>query len=462
MTRSRDASRLIPDGRDLLPFTIGQDAEPGSMGAALEDVAFRPLDIAQAAINKAAVPVSTSEFYGAQFKPTNFAAGFLVTTGLTVNRAQQISGISHGTAFTLQAASNQSLFTVNPSPDTDPLVQSDISHPEISGFMLNGFASEQSATSHGINFPNTTWSMATRYSVSARVSDIIINNFRDDNILVGINRNFGFFEKVISRYAGQNSLQLQSYDNRVLNSEFGNSVAGAGILMSVGGGNFLSHVSSYLNATYGTVIGPFVNQTNSDIGGCQDSNYQGGYYIDSGGQHHAPNAIVGKRFQGNSKGGSGVFPDIDIRNSPTPHVIAGNLFAKGGTTQPNYLVLLGADTDFAHFVGNAFSQAPGQLPWQTAISNRPYNLILAGSQKARISFPTGDADSLGVFMGATETVRFDPTQMSIKQPLAVRLSASVAPSVNSDMMFELTSNTQLTIRVRGSDGTTRSVALTLA
>ena len=41
-------------------------------------------------------------------------------------------------------------------------------------------------------------------------------------------------------------------------------------------------------------------------------------------------------------------------------------------------------------------------------------------------------------------------------------SASVSLATNGDLAFEATSNTTLTIRYRGSDGTTRSVALTLA
>ena len=42
------------------------------------------------------------------------------------------------------------------------------------------------------------------------------------------------------------------------------------------------------------------------------------------------------------------------------------------------------------------------------------------------------------------------------------LPSSNAPKQNGQAAFELTSNTQLTIRVKGSDGTTRSVALTLS
>jgi hypothetical protein len=41
-------------------------------------------------------------------------------------------------------------------------------------------------------------------------------------------------------------------------------------------------------------------------------------------------------------------------------------------------------------------------------------------------------------------------------------ASSVTLATNGDLAFEATSNTTLTIRYRGSDGTTRSAALTLA
>jgi len=43
-----------------------------------------------------------------------------------------------------------------------------------------------------------------------------------------------------------------------------------------------------------------------------------------------------------------------------------------------------------------------------------------------------------------------------------KLAASVTPANNSEMMIQLTSNTSLTIKVKGTDGTVRSVSLTLA
>lgn len=46
--------------------------------------------------------------------------------------------------------------------------------------------------------------------------------------------------------------------------------------------------------------------------------------------------------------------------------------------------------------------------------------------------------------------------------LVQKLNASVTPANNSEMMVQLTSNTQLTFKVKGTDGTVRSVTLTLA
>jgi hypothetical protein len=46
--------------------------------------------------------------------------------------------------------------------------------------------------------------------------------------------------------------------------------------------------------------------------------------------------------------------------------------------------------------------------------------------------------------------------------VVIQPQASVAPTTNGDMVFELTSNTTLTIKVKGTDGTVRSATLTLA
>lgn len=53
------------------------------------------------------------------------------------------------------------------------------------------------------------------------------------------------------------------------------------------------------------------------------------------------------------------------------------------------------------------------------------------------------------------------TGLALGKPLSINPGASVTPVDNGDVVFELTNNTTLTIKAKGSDGVVRSVALTL-
>ena len=52
-------------------------------------------------------------------------------------------------------------------------------------------------------------------------------------------------------------------------------------------------------------------------------------------------------------------------------------------------------------------------------------------------------------------------QLKISAPLTWRPPASITPAVNGDLTVEATSNTQLTFRLKGTDGVVRSASLTL-
>ena len=66
----------------------------------------------------------------------------------------------------------------------------------------------------------------------------------------------------------------------------------------------------------------------------------------------------------------------------------------------------------------------------------------------------------------------DAEQLPVSAPQAAALAtkagtvlvpaASATPANNGEMVFEHTSNTSLTLRLKGTDGVVRSVALTLA
>ena len=49
-----------------------------------------------------------------------------------------------------------------------------------------------------------------------------------------------------------------------------------------------------------------------------------------------------------------------------------------------------------------------------------------------------------------------------RESVVIKPKSTVSPLGIGEMCFQLTSNTALTIKVKGSDGTVRSVALTLA
>lgn len=70
-------------------------------------------------------------------------------------------------------------------------------------------------------------------------------------------------------------------------------------------------------------------------------------------------------------------------------------------------------------------------------------------------FPVADG---GLALGSTVS-RY--SQAHIQQPHFYPAN-SAAPTVNGEMMFQLTSNTSLQVKVRGSDGVTRTGTITLS
>jgi hypothetical protein len=66
------------------------------------------------------------------------------------------------------------------------------------------------------------------------------------------------------------------------------------------------------------------------------------------------------------------------------------------------------------------------------------------------------AGSVGI--GTTRPIH----KLDVDGPLQITPGSSVIPTNNGDVVFQLTSNTSLTIKAKGSDGVVRSVSLTLA
>lgn len=97
---------------------------------------------------------------------------------------------------------------------------------------------------------------------------------------------------------------------------------------------------------------------------------------------------------------------------------------------------------------------PGSFTWSTMNSSGAFADRLVLQSSGDLAPATDNANSSG-----TATLRWTNVyayNVNLKPP------ASVTPTNNGELMFQLTSNTQLTIKVKGSDGIVRSVNLTLA
>ena len=122
--------------------------------------------------------------------------------------------------------------------------------------------------------------------------------------------------------------------------------------------------------------------------------------------------------------------------------------------------------------GTAFRQRTAAGVTQFSLSGGAIELGTQGASNTPfIDFHSGatnvDYDARIIASGGTGSTgggQLDIAAATIKLngTTVLRPTASVTPASNGDMSFELTSNTELKIKVKGSDGTVRSVSLTLA
>jgi len=80
-----------------------------------------------------------------------------------------------------------------------------------------------------------------------------------------------------------------------------------------------------------------------------------------------------------------------------------------------------------------------------------------------IGYSAVGAGSNSIVLGnSATTVMKSDAKLDITKGIEFRPGASETPTNNGDVVFELTSNTVLTVKVKGSDGTVRKATLTLA
>lgn len=131
-------------------------------------------------------------------------------------------------------------------------------------------------------------------------------------------------------------------------------------------------------------------------------------------------------------------------------ISAGTGLSGGGDLTANRSIALANTTVTAASYGSASQvgtftvDAQGRL---TAASNT--NIAIANTAVSGLgTMSTQNATAVAITGGSIGAVTYQP-------------SASATPASNGDMVFEITDNSTLTIKVKGSDGTVRVVALTL-
>jgi len=172
------------------------------------------------------------------------------------------------------------------------------------------------------------------------------------------------------------------------------------------------------------------------------------------------NTIVGA--YGTGTGGTGTYTlntSFSSTGSPTPIAITGftrdfqTLF--GGAA--NSIVWGYAIGDYDYVLDACFGGTNANIRQSMfrAPNNVPITVARNAADNANITGLKLNASNEWEMSQSGNLVRF-------KDNITAMPAASATPATNGEMTFELTSNTTLKIKVKGSDGTVRSVSLTLA
>lgn len=125
-------------------------------------------------------------------------------------------------------------------------------------------------------------------------------------------------------------------------------------------------------------------------------------------------------------------------------------------------VLQGNDLNNSTAVGaNSYTTTNNQIvlgdPNVTEVSTAA-NLLSNGLQSTSTSLPMRLRYSAGV---NADFIVDSAGKLKVLSPLSWTPAATHTPTVNGELAVEMTSNTLLTFRLRGTDGTVRSATLTL-
>lgn len=161
--------------------------------------------------------------------------------------------------------------------------------------------------------------------------------------------------------------------------------------------------------------------------------------------------------------------DVEARAGSVPNFKVGLQIVQRSTD-----VEQGATVDAAFIIAGQGGTSPGwlngiQFGSASAFWNMAATATLIGTQATALGGAVYAAsfgvDFLAVAFGtaAFRSTGFlvDPTGITTVKALVAQPGASQTPTANGDVTFQLTNNTTLTFKAKGSDGTVRSGAMTL-
>ena len=333
-----------------------------------------------------------------------FPSGVILSDGVTCNKRHTLIGAGSGATFWhLKPGSSASLITLN-AEDVAGTSLDDTNHTIIRGMTIAGNRTDSTTTgtSHGINCTDTAWTQATQYSTAFKGDDLVIYGFTGDGIHLGVNRNWMLLSNTIVRYCNDNGLASYSYDNRIVNCDFG-VCKNFGIREYAGGANSFVGCNIFYN-TINVVINLNANAPSWFVNCCFDYALQNGVSI-TGSSTIDAYSFTGCRFYGNSRAGANLYSDISIGTAERIQIVGCQFII--GDQKVKYLIETGGVTQ-VQWVGNAYDVAGGAVtPYQTGITNDFSKLVYAGGGDAWVG--ASGSGIISTYCAGVEVMRSDGT-----------------------------------------------------
>lgn len=350
-----------------------------------------------AAIAAAEARFVSSNYWGPAGTPAVVTpAGLYLHSGIDIRRAILFNCDNPGAAkFLLKAGSNRSSIKVYAPPQADPNQWGVYGQPLLRGFSIDGNASAQTGTSHGIEFVDAPYSISTRYASAGRVENVDITGASNAGIYAGQNRNLGFVSKCIIQYCNNYGVSFNAcYDWSVADSSIGvNKVAGVNLYVS--GAITFSNTAVYGNIGHGVQLQDGFGSYFWFTGGCIEGNTQHGLAIVPSANNS--NGVVGisnTHFINNSASADNVSSHIYVRNFK--NLALSNVVARvNPSTNPGAKYIIDNDATAPVAVSNLMYETTGAaVPYKTAAFATPTSIVGAIN-------PMGGTFALNVPFSAT-------------------------------------------------------------